>query len=185
MLLSSASQFETAASVAESLATVAAITIGGIWSYLLFVKKRQRFPRAKLQHKVSHRALPRGGILLSVEVTVSNSGEVLLSLISWEIIVRQMLPPRAELLRVINDDQINQGAGTEIIEWHEIAARKERKIKHEVFEIEPGESQQFSHSFLIDPEVKTILLDTYFQNVKKKGREVGWSLSTIHDLKTP
>ncbi len=180
----SLSDLESVSQIVQSFSTVIAIIIGGSWSYMLFVSRRQKFPRAKIEHQVTCRSVIKGKQILSMDVTITNSSEVLLSLISWEIIVKQMLPPRAELLRYLAPDTINHiENGIQIIEWQTIASREDR-WKRGQFEIEPGEQHQIHTDFLIDSDIQTLLLESYFRNVEKRGKQIGWSLITTHDLQT-
>src|SRR5260370_16930816 len=89
------------ATIIQSIFTVAAVIIGGVWTYWLFVKKRQKYPSAKIEHQISHRPIANGKVLLSVNAVSSNSGNVLLSLEKGKIPVSQMLPPQNELLDIL------------------------------------------------------------------------------------
>ncbi len=175
------SQLETIANIADALATVFAIIIGGIWSYLLFVRKRQKYPRAEIEHQVIGRAVGNDLTLLSIDVIISNVGDVLLSLLSWDITVKQMLPPKSELRRVLDRSQGSIEEGIHIIQWQVLVSRRERKERKR-FEIEPGESEQLHYDFLIGSEASTISVKSYFQNVMKRGRDIGWAWTTTHDL---
>lgn len=178
----SLSDFESMAQIAQAVATVVAVLIGGSWSYMLFVSRRQKFPRANIEHQVICRPVIKGKLLLSVDVTITNSSEVLLSLISWEIIAKQMLPPCSELLRYLTPDILNHlDNGIQIIEWQTIALREDRWKKGQ-FEIEPGEQHQIHTDFLINSDIQTLLLESYFRNIEKRGKRIGWSLITTHDL---
>src|ERR1035437_10352507 len=42
----------------QSVATIIALFIGGLWTFRAFVKGRGNYPRAKLEHLISHRRLP-------------------------------------------------------------------------------------------------------------------------------
>jgi hypothetical protein len=78
----------------QNLTTITAVIVGGFWSYKIFIQKRQKYPRATIEHKVIHRSISSEEKydLLSLDVIVSNNGDVLLKLESGEIFVKQMLP---------------------------------------------------------------------------------------------
>lgn len=176
------SDIETIVGIFQSLATILALVVGGTWSYMLFVSRRQRYPRARVEHKVIARPIANGKALLSVDVFVSNCGEVLLSLVSWEINVKQMLPPRLELQRLLSRKANSAPmTGSQIIEWNLVASRKDKWRVGE-FEVEPGEQHQIHSDFLIDANLETILVESFFENVKKSKKHVEWSFSTVHDL---
>lgn len=173
---------ETALNIFQSLITMIAIVVGGIWSYMLFVSRRQKYPRAKIEHQVSFRPVVSGKLILSLDVTITNQGDVLLSLISWEIKAKQMLPPTEQLAQfLLLESKEKSPIAPEVIVWDTIAARKDEHKKG-LFEIEPGEQHQFHLDFLINADVSTILVESFFNNVAKRGKPVGWSLTTIHDI---
>jgi hypothetical protein len=162
----------------QATATAIAIVVGGIWTYLLFIQKRQKFPRAKIGHQVTQRIIGKGKLLLSIDTIISNDGDVLLSLKSGEISVRQMLPPKAQLLDILNGEP-----GSEIRQWQPLVPIRNPTWQKGELEIEPGESQQLPCHFVIDDNVETILVTTYIRNFEKPGRIIGWELNTVHDLR--
>ncbi len=164
------------ATIVQSIFTVAAVIIGGVWTYWLFVKKRQKYPSAKIEHQISHRPIANGKVLLSVNAVISNSGNVLLSLEKGKIRVSQVLPPQDELL-----DILTRKKGTQVTNWH-LLSPLVNPIGQETLEIEPSESQQFLVHYVIDADIQTILVYTYFRNVEKPKRNIGWTLTTIYDL---
>ncbi|MBI3173124.1 MAG: hypothetical protein HYZ25_05355 [Chloroflexi bacterium] len=178
----SLSNVETLVNIAQSLTTILAIIIGGIWSYVLFVSRRQKYPRAKIEHQVAFHPVVPGKLILSLDTTVINQSDALLSLASWEIKAKQMLPPTEQLAQfLLLESKEKPPIAPEIIVWDTIAARKEEHKKG-LFEIEPGEQHQFHLDFLINADVSTILVESFFNNAAKRGKPVGWSLTTIHDI---
>ena len=72
--------FAELAQAIQALATVAALIIGGIWTYQLFVLQRLAYPHLKIEHSVSDISFPDNRILLVVDVTHVNSGNVRIAL---------------------------------------------------------------------------------------------------------
>ena len=164
------------ATIVQSIFTVVAVITAGVWTYWLFVRKRQKYPSAKIEHQISHRLIANGKVLLSVNVLVSNLGNVLLSLKEGKIRVNQMLPPQDELLDILTSSE-----GTRVTNWH-LLSPLVNPIGYKGHEIEPGESQQFLFHYVIDANIQTILVYTYFRNIEKLRRNIGWALTTIYDL---
>lgn len=67
------------AAILQASVTVLAIFVGGFWSYLLLVRKRQIYPRSNLSHTVTWIPLTDRKALVHVCVSIFNAGEVLLS----------------------------------------------------------------------------------------------------------
>ncbi|MSQ32999.1 MAG: hypothetical protein EXR60_01050 [Dehalococcoidia bacterium] len=168
------------ADIAQSVATVLAILVGGYWTWMFFVSKRGRFPRADIKHNISHRPFANGKVVLSVSVIISNNGDVLLSLVSLETRVQQVLPPPPNVLDVIETggDPVKAGEGE--VQWPELSSRA-LSLKKGEFEIEPGESDHRMFDFFIDEEVQTVEVYSYFKNVKKDG-PIGWGRTTVYDI---
>jgi len=169
--------------VVKDILTIIAIIVGAIWTYLLFIKKRQKYPRANISHNVKHVPLVDDQILLYVNVTLTNIGEVLLSLASADVRVNRVLPLSDELSETIGrgEDPVKEG---EIeVEWPMIHDRP-RKWKEGEFEIEPGESDHLHFEFLLESDIEVVVLYTYFINVKKRERDIGWNLTTVYDLRS-
>jgi len=168
--------------IVRSFATVAAILVGGVWSYMLFVRTRQRYPRAKIKHEITHRVLSDDKALLHIAVNINNSGDVLLSVVSAQTRIQQVLPTPPEIL-----DSVNQGLdpvqkGKTEIEWPLIGTTRKSHWAKGKREIEPGESDELHYDFVLDSRIQTVEVYTYVKNATKRGREIGWSLTTLYDL---
>jgi len=162
--------------------TTLAIIVGGIWSYMLFVKKRQKFPRANISHQISHIPISNNKILLSIRTTISNTGDVLLSLESGINRVQQILPLSGEMLDSINKGKDPVPSGKTEIDWPLIGERNLNWEKGK-FEIEPGENDKICCDFIIDKNVQIVSVYSYLKNIKKHCRDIGWGLTTIYNLK--
>lgn len=173
-------QIETLVNIIKEIATIFALIIGGIWSYMLFVKKRQIYPRAKIEHQIQYQLVGEKKLLLSVDVFISNNSDVLLSLESWNLDVKQMLPPRGELLQYADRKDANI-KGVQILDWTILAKRNDQWDRGR-FEIEPGEQHQFHSDFLIYSIPQSILVESYFRNIKKRSKLIGWNHITIHSI---
>lgn len=169
------------AEIAQALATAAAILVGGIWTYLLFVKRRQRYPRAEIKHIVTHKQIGNDKLLLHVCVVISNTGDVLVSLENGETRIQQLLPPSGELLNDINKGVKLHKEGETEISWPEIASIP-KNWKRGTFEIEPGERDEIHYDFILNADVQCVEVYSYFRNFVKRGRNIGWNVTTIYDI---
>lgn len=161
-------------SIAQSLVTVIAI-LGGAYLYL---KRRQRFPRAKITLQITDRLISDTKAVLRVAITVANQGEVLLSLESGFVGVQQVVPcppPLLDSVRTANT--ILAEAKTEA-DW---ALIDHRDVSDER-QIESGEEEEFYFDFLLDADVKTVIVYCYFKNRTIKRKELGWNKTTIYDV---
>ncbi len=161
--------------------TTLAIIIGGFWSYLLFIRKRQKYPRANLSHTSISKQLTKEKILLHVSIQIFNPGEVLLSLRKGEVWIQQILPPTPELLTYIEQGNDPVMERETEIKWHLLCERSSTWKKNRL-EIEPGETHSLNYDFIIDSRITCIEIHSRYWNIMKAKRDFVWSLVTIHDL---
>src|SRR5437868_3579138 len=90
--------------------TVFVVAIGGAILYLL---RRQRFPRAKIEHTIHHTRIDADRLLLFVVATLTNLGEVRLRLEDGVTWVRKIMPGAAEFLDdpKMRESLVNCGVG--------------------------------------------------------------------------
>ncbi|MBP6828958.1 MAG: hypothetical protein KA165_20485 [Saprospiraceae bacterium] len=192
--------------VIQTTIAILALMVGGIWTYRLFVLKRQRYPKADIEHDFKVIILTNDKSLLIVTVTLRNSGEVVIHLKKGEVRISQVLPLQSDELESLNAgrdirktmiDRIEADKHlwpTEIIPWPELhyAQLTQPRI------VEPGNSEQIVYDFVIDSTVKVVRIQSFCRhsmfNHKKKivlGEKIvvkkipmGWTLSTTHELNT-
>jgi hypothetical protein len=175
------SRFKDILGIVEIFVTIIAIIIGGIWGYWLFVQNRQKYPRASIVHCISHRHIGSDKLLLHVNATISNVGEVLLSLIHLETRVQQVVPLADDVLDLVSTGENLVPEGETEVAWPLIALHEVR-LERGKCEVEPGESQEIHHDFILDTEVKTVEVYTYLINEKKRDHEIAWDLTTLYDI---
>jgi hypothetical protein len=176
---------------------IAAIIIGGVWSYLLFIKNRQSRPKAKISHLIYSERLNDKKMLLRVELKISNIGNVLLQIQSCKTWIQRVTPLYEDQLKLIQDGNslVDEGKheadwglidGVEILYKENKAAVKKSDIKtvveNFVPQIEPGEEDFIYFDFIIDANVQTILIYSYLRNFSIRRRDFGWSLCTIYNI---
>jgi len=168
--------------ILEAVVTVIAIAIGGYWSYMLFMKKRQKYPRANITHHILQKPISDGKVLLNVTAVIHNTGDVLLSILSGDMRIQQVLPLSPEIQQAIVENKDPVENGKIEIDWPVIIQRIKSWQEGE-FEIEPGEEDQVLFDFIFEDKFETVMIYSYFKNVSKPGREIGWGLSSIFDLR--
>lgn len=171
--------WKTAAELAQAALTSTAIVIGGIWTYLRFIKNRLRFPRAELSHTVVHKNLAAGKSLFRINLKVVNKGDVLLPISNAWTRISQILPMYEDTLNELySGNDLSRDDDAEI-KWPEIGCQ-EITYEQNKAEIEPGESEIFHFDFIVSSDVRVVHVYSFFKNLKKK--ESGWPCVTIFDL---
>jgi hypothetical protein len=174
-------QIAQVVSLARDVATLAAIVVGGAWSYKLFIQKRQKYPRAGIEHQIAHKDLGDDAVLLHIAVRIYNVGEVLMSVVCSETRIQQVLPTPTELAASVKQGHDPVPAGQTEVEWPLLRSHKKVYTKGDC-EIEPGESHDINHDFIIENGIQTVVIYSYVLNEKKRDRTLAWNLTTLYDL---
>jgi hypothetical protein len=151
---------------------------------MLFIQRRRRFPRAALEHYIAERDLPADKRLLRVVTRITNTGEVLLSLETGKTWVQQILPVSEKMADQLEHDQDPVKDRETQVEWPLIAERGIDWSKSPC-EIEPAETDELHFDFVVGSEAQTVEIYSYFENIRKRDRPIGWTVSTVYDLGKP
>ena len=76
----------------QSVVTVAALIIAGVWAYQAFIRNRLGYPRAKIEHRISGWLVSDAKRLLRVCIRIENTSQVLLRVQSGFTWVQLMKP---------------------------------------------------------------------------------------------
>jgi hypothetical protein len=189
----SRSSFKEKLEIVQAIVTIAAVLVGGWWTYTLFIKQREEYPHANIELKLSHVALSEQANLLRVGIELNNSGKSLMKIGKYIIRVQQILP----LLPCPKDDACAAAANEvdaaakqverqdDRFPWQLIAERETSLAP--AFDIEPGEKQSVDYEFDTPAEAKVVRVYAYFRNDERstKDSEVGWETSSYYDFRTP
>jgi hypothetical protein len=166
----------------KDVVEAAALVLAGFWAYMLFVRGRQRFPRASLTHRITHRNLPDGQVLLHVNVLVANPGLIVLRIKEAEARVQQLLPLPDDVREAIELGKDPVPKGEREVPWALLSERT-CEWKKRQFEIEPGEADESTWDFVLPSDVHTVEVYNYFRNAKKRRKDIGWGLTTLYDVR--
>lgn len=128
---------------------------------------------------------------MSVIVTLTNAGNVLLPLTSGKIYIQQvrpLFPEHQVLIEKADESTLAEGRvdglfkldGMEMA-WYEQGYREPAWPNGEI-SIEPGESEELQYDFLLDGAIQTVKVISYFKNEKRKDQEAGWTKTTMYNL---
>jgi hypothetical protein len=168
-------------SLVESLITIVAIVAGGIWTYLLFIRNRQRWPRARIGMAASHFRAGSSHHILHVDLAIANVGQVLLEVDSLSTTISQMLPLPKEIAVAVKRREDPVPDGFSEIQWPVVITRAV-ELGDSRCEIEPGESQTLQFDFMLDSRIKLVEIYSYVLNQKKRERNLAWDLSRLYDF---
>lgn len=162
----------------QSIATVAGIVVAGIWTYMLFVRKREKYPRADLKHRIEFWDISERERLVRVVLVVKNESDTLLRLFHGRTWIQQMKPWPIEVIEQYKEASEESAEASVEVGWLLISEKKHDQER----EIEPKESDEVSMDFIIDKGYEQILVYSFLENDRKPGRHLGWSTSAVIDF---
>jgi len=163
--------------VASNVITIVAIVAGGIWTYLLFVRQRQRFPRLHLALSASVVSREEFS-LVRCYLTFANAGTVVVRPKSAQARLRQVFPAPSDVEAAAQSGLDPVDADRQQIEWPLLAQRNWLWTPDE-FEIEPGESDTLCADFFVPLSVEVVEIYAHVSNPTKSRTGLGWQCSTL------
>ncbi len=94
----------------ESVLTIAAILIGGIWTYILFIKNREKYPKADLSQIIQKIDLD-DELLIRLTIVIKNVGRVKLPIKSGEVRLQHIKPSNSLIADAIKNFKKNAFTG--------------------------------------------------------------------------
>lgn len=168
---------DAAEAVQASVATLA-IIVGAIWTYWLFVRRRAQFPRANIQHDVTHWDCGEHALIhLVARVTNVGDGIMVLSSILGRVQRLLRFPTMVDADMQAGRDPVAPGE-TEIA-WPLVC---ERQCKFEIcHEVEPGETHEIHLDFFAPKHLEVVEVYSYIRNAAKPG-DIGWNTTSIYRM---
>jgi hypothetical protein len=164
----------------QAIATVIGLMLAGLWTYLLFVQKRQRHARADVTHDVLATSIGNGKTWLHVTVSVKNVGEVLIRLAAGYVRIDQILPLPPEVENAMKNGDALRAPNDSEIGWPTVESCQ-CDWTNEAREIEPSEKDRFHFDFVVSDALMVAEVYSHFQNVQDRNRSIGWNYTTVYD----
>jgi hypothetical protein len=167
------------ASALQAAAAVVALIVGGVWTYLLFVRNRLGKPAARTAHQVTIKDLGDCGYLVRVGVIVENLSTVLIRIKSGKVRLKRILPLSEELSGQLVHHECPLVEGGKV-KWPLLANRPFDWTK--TYQVEPHESDTLYFDFVVDKPLTTFEVYSHIFNVSKVEGTIGWNTTTVHDV---
>ncbi len=188
----------------QSLATIGAVVLGGIWTAYLFHEERKTFPHLNIEHKISHVDVAKGVRLLRVGIELNNTGSTQAIVDNVIIRVQQILPLSACPEKgACAGDEMNDTMNTTVMtkdrfSWPLLTKREFTSANWQ--RIEPGEKQPVDFEFAIHSHAQVVRVYTYFRNDRMSKKcpgsagaepmqpteiceQSGWDKSSYYDMR--
>lgn len=171
--------FQHITEIIESFFTILAIIVGGIWTYIIFIKNREKYPKAVLKHNVDTVDI-EDGLLIRLRIEIENLGKVILPIKTGEIRLQQIKPSTKTVSEAIENFQNDVNEKKADIIWPLLEKRILKYEADQTYELEPGEIDYFEFDFILSNEIDVIQFYTHIENDLKQNK--GWNYTSIHNL---
>ena len=191
--------------IAQSIATVVAIVIGGYLAWRNWHLFRSREPHVNVSHEISHRFIGSEYVHIAVTATLHNSSRVNVEFRDGSFTLQQIAPASDEDINDLYTQVFNDKVQT-YLQWTTLEDVR-RDWGEDELVVEPGESETETYEFIVSRDVESVVITTYFYNSRVLGkipddtelrdaqrrkhkvwqwREVrgprGWSRTTVYDI---
>ena len=178
---------QTIISLAQGVATIVAIAIGGAFAYYRLGLFRQTEPHLTVTQEVSHRYINPQHIQVAVTTTLLNASNVKVEVRSSLCTLSQVAPLEPTLVESIyaagfggDGDSRNYELAWPVLDFIPRAASPGQII------IEPGGSYQMVYEFVVLSSVRSVAAVTFVYNEKYEetnpDRSHGWTAYTVYDI---
>ena len=175
--------FNDAAKTVQALGTLAAIIAGGVFALYKLQVFRDFQPHLTITHEISHRRIGDSYVHLDVTVTLLNSSKTHVEVRRAYYVLQRITPVSDEEIESLYDAafKVEDSPG---IQWATLEVA-DRYWQHAELLVEPGESHPEAIEFIINSDIDSVLIYTYFYNSKHlKGSHSaeGWHATTVYDI---
>ena len=156
---------------AESVFTIVAIAIAGIFAWRNGIIFRHRSPHIDITHEVTHRAISDRYNHLAVTVNLHNSSNVKVEFRDGLFVLQHLAPMPDEEVEYLYDSASAYvyDEGMNVIQWDTLEEIWSAWNKDEL-SVEPGQTVAHTVDFLVPWDVESVLVTTYMFNSKTMGK---------------
>jgi hypothetical protein len=160
----------------QSIATVFAIVVGGIWAFSAFRRKREHVPHLKVENRVSHWRVGDSTVV-RLTVHMENNGGVIARISHAMAWVQQVRPVPVDIAEMIVSGKDPVPAGSNEIDWPLPVESRECDWSQSPCEIEPDEVDDLQFDFVVPPHIEAVQVYSHLQN-DAKDKHIGWNTTT-------
>ena len=177
------SSFQEWADIFQSIVTILAIIVGGIFALFKLQAFRDFEPHLTISHKVSHRLIGDSYVHIDATAELRNSSKVQVEIREGLFSLQRISPTSdVEIESLFEETFIKREKRN--LQWPTLYKLNAVWNKGELT-IEPGESHRETIEFVISTELQSVIIYTYFSNPRfplSSPMPKGWAASTIYDI---
>ena len=175
--------FGDATKTVQALGTLAAIIAGGVFALYKLQVFRDFQPHLTITHSIRHRRIGDRYIHIDVTATLYNSSKTHVEIREADFVLSMISPSSVEeidtLFTRVYEDGTYVGFQWTVLENITVTWSPGELV------VEPGESHQETHEFIVSDDVQSVMAYTYFYNsehIEGSSFAEGWRATTVYDI---
>lgn len=137
-------------------------------------------PHLTIEQQVSHRHIGESYTHIGVTAVLRNNSKVKVEVREAIFRLSKIAPTQdADIEELYTDAFVNNAF--RYIQW-ELLYNAPRTWDENELIIEPNETHRESFEFIISDDIRTVLVYTYFRNVRSQNGSDGWGVTTFYDI---
>ena len=154
--------------IAQAVATIIALALGGIFAWRRGLIFRHQQPHVTISHNVTNRHIGHGYVHIEVTATLHNTSRVKMEFLDGLFTVERLAPVDGDMAERLFDETIDKEL-YESPKWDLLSARRLEWAKDELI-VEPGEKAATTLEHIVSDSVESVLIATYFYNTRAMGK---------------
>lgn len=179
-----ATPIKNAAGIAQALATVAAVVLGGVFAYRNGLLFRTFEPHLTVTQAVTHRRIGAQYVHIAVMATLHNSSRVQVEIRQGFFRLQQVAPIDDSDVEILYTQAFGAVSERSNIQWP-VLDEWQTPSPENILLIEPGQSHQEHVEFIVSRHVASVLIYSCFYNStfsESSQPAVAWAASTVYDI---
>lgn len=169
------------ASIGDFLVKFIVVVIGGYVSTRFYFRRRQIYPRAKLNCDYRLLTINKGSVLLRIDATLINTGDVLVTIERGYANLNLLAPCDSKFAEHLSD--LTDESKIATTDLHVPLLKKCEYVPKKACLVEPHEEESITFDFVLpNRKFRIIEATVYISNSNVKERELGWSKTLLIDL---
>lgn len=137
-------------------------------------------PHLTIEQQVSHRRIGESYTHIGVTAVLRNNSKVKVEVREAAFRLYKIAPTHDDNIEKLYTDAFVNNA-FRYIQWEVLYNVPRTWIENE-FVVEPNETHRESFEFIISDDIRTVLVYTYFRNVRSQNGSDGWGVTTFYDI---
>lgn len=137
-------------------------------------------PHLTIEQQVSHRHIGESYIHIGVTAILRNNSKVKVEVRDASFRLAKIAPTHDDDIEKLYTDAFVNNA-FRYIQW-EVLYNAPRTWDENELIIEPNETHRESFEFIISDDIRSVLVYTYFRNLRSQNSVDGWGVTTFYDI---